>query len=379
MIPFNKPARTGHEDSFVVDAMNGTAMSGNNIYTRLCERWFEQSLPCKRAMLVTSCTHALEMAAILLDIQAGDEVIVPSYTFVSSANAFALRGAKIVFAEVVPATLNLDIDKLEKLITVNTKAIVPVHYAGVSCDMLGLMDLAKQYNVKVVEDAAQCIGSKYNNQSVGIHGHLATFSFHETKNITAAGEGGMLVINDEELKERAEILRDKGTNRRQFYEGKVDKYTWVDIGSSYLLGELNAAYLYSQLENLQQINAARLTCWNTYYQQLAHLESRGYLQRPTIPADCEHNGHIFHIRVKDLECRTNLIDYLYERNVVTVFHYVPLHSSPMGKKVGHCLTNMQVTTKESERLLRLPLYFGLKNAEIELVTQHIHEYFETQD
>lgn len=376
MIPFNKPARTGNEDLFVLDAMNSTAMSGNNKYTQLCEKWFEEKLACKRAMLVTSCTHALEMAAILLDIQPGDEVIVPSYTFVSSANAFVLRGAKIVFAEIDPVTLNIDVDLLEELITSNTKAIVPVHYAGVSCDMHRIMEISKKYNIKVVEDAAQCIGSTYQSRPVGVHGHLSTFSFHETKNITAGGEGGMLVINDPDLVERAEILREKGTNRRQFSEGKVDKYTWVDVGSSYLLGELSAAYLYSQLIEFQKIHDARIYCWNKYFEKLTAIELSGHIQLPTIPLDCQHNAHIFHIRVKDVDCRQSLINYLYSKGVVSVFHYVPLHSSPMGVKVGLCPSKMHNTTNESQRLIRLPMFFGLKTEEIDQITRHIFDFFE---
>ncbi|QHJ13584.1 dTDP-4-amino-4,6-dideoxygalactose transaminase [Paraglaciecola mesophila] len=379
MIPFNKPARTGHEDAFVFDAMNSSAMSGNNKYTQLCEKWFEEKLGCKRAMLVTSCTHALEMAAILLNIQNGDEVIVPSYTFVSSANAFVLRGAKVVFAEIDPQTLNIDVELLESLITSKTKAIVPVHYAGVSCDMHRLMDVAKKYNIKVVEDAAQCIGSNYEGKPVGVHGHIATFSFHETKNITAGGEGGMLVINDPDLVDRAEILREKGTNRRQFSEGKVDKYTWVDVGSSYLLGELSAAYLYSQLLDFQQIKDERLASWNKYFALLSVIELSGHIQLPTIPVDCEHNGHIFHIRVKDVSCRDSLIKYLYSKGVVSVFHYVPLHSSPMGRNAGICHSKMQRTTNESQRLLRLPMFFGLKNEEIDVITHHVFDYFESQN
>ncbi|GAB2690085.1 dTDP-4-amino-4,6-dideoxygalactose transaminase [Aliiglaciecola sp. 3_MG-2023] len=376
MIPFNKPARTGHEDSFVIDAMNSSAMSGNNKYTQLCEKWFEEKLDCKRAMLVTSCTHALEMAAILLNIKDGDEVIVPSYTFVSSANAFVLRGAKIVFAEIDPLTLNMDVSLLESLITSKTKAIVPVHYAGVSCDMHKLMEIANKYNIKVVEDAAQCIGSKYKENPVGVHGHIATFSFHETKNITAGGEGGMLVINDPDLVDRAEILREKGTNRRQFSEGKVDKYTWVDIGSSYLLGELSAAYLYSQLVNLKQIHEGRMKSWNKYFEILSETEALGYIQLPSIPEACEHNGHIFHVRVKDVQCRKSLIDYFNTKGIVSVFHYVPLHSSPMGMKIGECRTSMKNTITESQRLLRLPLYFGLKNQEIEYISQNLSQYFQ---
>ncbi|WP_438864923.1 dTDP-4-amino-4,6-dideoxygalactose transaminase [Neptunicella sp.] len=376
MIPFNMPARTGHEDQFVMDAINASAMSGNNKYTKLCESWFERHLSCKRALLVTSCTHALEMAAILLDIQDGDEVIVPSYTFVSSANAFVLRGAKIIFAEVDPTTLNIDAGQLEKLVTSKTKAIVPVHYAGVSCDMHDIMNIANKYGIKVVEDAAQCIDSRYKNRPVGVYGHLATFSFHETKNITAGGEGGMLVINDPTLLDRAEILREKGTNRRQFAEGKVDKYTWVDIGSSYLLGELSAAYLYAQLLNLQQIQDARMACWNNYFESLSKLELLGHLQLPSIPSTCQHNGHIFHIRVKDIESRAKLIDYLKAKGIISVFHYVPLHSSPMGKKVGHNPFNLAITNKESQRIMRLPLYFGLKNEQIAFITQCINQYFQ---
>ena len=316
------------------------------------------------------------MAAILLDVQVGDEVIVPSYTFVSTANAFALRGATIVFAEVDADTLNINIDMLEDLITVKTKAIVPVHYAGVSCDMNSLMALADKYNIKVVEDAAQCIGSRRQDRFVGTCGHIATFSFHETKNVTAAGEGGLLIINDDAFLKRAEILREKGTNRHSFSNGLVDKYTWVDIGSSYLLGELNAAYLYSQLLNLEKITHARLVCWRKYFKLLRHLECQGFIQLPSIPQECEHNGHIFHVRLKDSESRANLIDYLKKEGVLSVFHYVPLHNSPMGEKIGCSSTNMQVTVNESQRLLRLPMYFGLEIKEIVLITDHIYDFFD---
>jgi dTDP-4-amino-4,6-dideoxygalactose transaminase len=365
VIPFNIPAKTGHELAYIKAALNHHTMSGNGKYTQLCERWFENHFKCAKALLVTSCTHALEMAALLLDIQPGDEVIMPSYTFVSTANAFALRGAQIVFIDIDPKTMNMDPQLLEPLITSRTKCIVPVHYAGVSCDMESIMKVADFHGIKVVEDAAQCMGSNKNGSPVGTKGHLATFSFHETKNITSAGEGGMLVINDKTLALRAEIIREKGTNRGQFFRGEIDKYSWVDIGSSYLLGELNAAYLYCQLQALNEISSQRITLWKTYYQNLQ--ASKTFILPPEY-SSYQHNAHIFYVKVKEPAKRPIVLKYLRNQGIEAVFHYVPLHSSIMGKKNGLTPFSMAHTELESSCLFRLPLYHGLTDQQIQIVS-----------
>ena len=374
-IPFNKPPYTGNEEKYVIESMKSSKISGDGDFTKKCHKWFEEKLDCKKVLLTTSCTHALEMAAILLDIKEGDEVIMPSYTFVSTANAFVLRGAKIIFVDIRPDTMNIDETKIEEAITSKTKVIVPVHYAGVACEMDTIMDIAKRYNLFVVEDAAQGMMSKYKGKALGTIGHLGTFSFHETKNYTSAGEGGLLIINDEKFVQRAEIIREKGTNRSLFFRGMVDKYSWVDIGSSYLMNDVSAAYLWGNLEKADEINQNRLNSWQKYYDGLKELENRGFIELPKIPDGCVQNAHMFYIKVKDLEERTALLDYLKRNDIYAVFHYVPLHSSEAGLKFSLFSKEDIYTTKESDKLIRLPMYFGLDNKDIENIIQKIKIYF----
>lgn len=372
LIHFNRPPVTGNENNFITEALGNNKISGDGPFTKKCHQWFENNLLCKKALLTTSCTHALEMAALLLDIKDGDEVIMPSYTFVSTANAFALRGAKIVFVDIRPDTMNIDETKIEAAITNKTKAIVPVHYAGIACEMDIIMDIATRHNLFVVEDAAQAIMSSYKGKDLGTIGHLGAYSFHETKNITSAGEGGLLIINDERFKDRAEIIREKGTNRSLFFRGLVDKYSWVDIGSSYLMNDISAAFLWGQLEKIEEIQKNRLDSWNSYYKEL---ENNEFLQLPNIPKSCTNNAHMFYIKVKDLEERQKLIHFLRENNVESVFHYVPLHSSVAGKKFGYFHQKDEFTTKESERIIRLPLYYGLTKNDIETICNKIKDFF----
>lgn len=374
-IPFNKPPFTGNEEKYVLESLNSNHISGNGTFTQKCEKWFEKQLKCKKALLTPSCTHALEMAAILLDIKEGDEVIMPSYTFVSTANAFVLRGAKIVFVDIRPDTMNIDETKIEQAITEKTKLIVPVHYAGVACDMDAIMDIAKRYNLFVVEDAAQGIESFYKDKSLGTIGDLGTFSFHETKNITSAGEGGLLIINNEKFIQRAEIIQEKGTNRSQFFRGEVDKYSWVDMGSSYLLSDLSAAYLWGQLEKIDEVQNDRLSSWKCYFEGLKDLKERGLIDLATIPENCTNNAHMFYIKVKDLKTRTKLLEYLKENHINAVFHYVPLHSSVAGQKFGRFFGEEKYTIKESERIVRLPLYYGLQKSDILYINGLIKKFF----
>ena len=375
MIPFNRPPYAGNEYIYIMNSIKSSKISGDGGFTKKCHRWLEERLGCKKVLLTTSCTHALEMAAILLDIKDGDEIIVPSYTFVSTANAFVLRGAKIVFVDIRPDTMNIDEGKIEEAITSKTRAIVPVHYAGVACEMDAIMDIAKRHNLFVVEDAAQGMMSSYKGKALGTIGHLAAFSFHETKNYTSAGEGGLLLVNDERFMQRAEIIREKGTNRSQFFRGMVDKYSWVDIGSSYLMNDVSAAYLWANLEKADEINLDRLSSWQKYYDGLKKLENDGHLELPKIPSSCVHNAHMFYIKVKNLDERTKLIDYLKENDINTAFHYVPLHSAPAGLKFGRFNGIDGFTTKESERLLRLPMYYDIKDNEIDIVIKAINEFF----
>jgi len=374
-IPFNKPCYTGNEDKYVLDAMRSLQISGNGPYTKKCEKWFEEELKCKRALLVPSGTHALEMAALLIDVQPGDEIIMPSYTFVSTANAFALRGAKIVFVDIKPDTMNIDENLIEQAVTEKTRAICVVHYAGVACFMDKILEIARKYNLFVIEDAAQGIMSKYKDRPLGTIGHLGCYSFHETKNYTSAGEGGLLIINNEEFVEKAEIIREKGTNRNQFFRGMVDKYTWIDIGSSFLMNDVSAAYLWGQLEWKEIINNSRLKSWELYYIGLSKLESLGVIELPKIPSYATNNGHIFYIKVKNLDERTKLLNFLRENGIYAVFHYVPLHSSPAGLKFGRFFGEDVFTTKESERLIRLPLFYNIKKEEIEFVIRKIFDFF----
>ena len=375
MIPFNKPPYTGNEEKYILESIKSSKISGDGDFTKKCHKWFEEKLDCKKVLLTTSCTHALEMAAILLDIKEGDEVIMPSYTFVSTANAFVLRGAKIVFVDIRPDTMNIDETKIEEAITSKTKVIVPVHYAGVACEMDTIMDIAKRYNLFVVEDAAQGMMSTYKGKALGTIGHLGAFSFHETKNYTSAGEGGLLIINDENFVQRAEIIREKGTNRSLFFRGMVDKYSWVDVGSSYLMNDVSAAYLWGNLEKADEINQNRLNSWQKYYDGLKELENRGFIELPKIPDGCVQNAHMFYIKVKDLEERTALLDYLKRNDIYAVFHYVPLHSSEAGLKFSLFSKEDIYTTKESDKLIRLPMYFGLDNKDIEKIIYKIKIYF----
>lgn len=375
MIIFNKPPYTGNEDQYVLQAMRSDKMSGDGPFTQRCHTWFESNLPCKKALLTPSCTAALEMAAILVDIQPGDEVIMPSYTFVSTANAFVLRGAKIVFVDIRPDTMNIDESKIEAAITDKTKAIVPVHYAGISCEMDTIMDIAQRYNLCVIEDAAQGVMSTYKGKALGTIGHLGCFSFHETKNYTSGGEGGLLIINDDKFKERAEIIREKGTNRSQFFRGMVDKYSWVDIGSSYLPSDIQAAYLWGQLEKVDEINNNRLASWLYYYEQLQPLQEAGKIQLPSVPDSCMHNAHMFYIKVQDIEVRTQLIEHLKNNDIMAVFHYISLHSSVAGKNLGTFYGEDKFTTVESERLVRLPMWYGLSENEQVKVINLIFEFY----
>lgn len=359
MIPFNLPPRTGREDHHVLAAMNSTKISGDGEYGQKCQAWFEQQLGCHKTLLTPSCTQALEMAALLIDIQPGDEVIMPSYTFVSTANAFVLRGATIVFVDIRPDTMNINEELIEAAITSKTKAIVPVHYAGVACNMQVICDIAERHQLFVIEDAAQAVMSTLEGKRLGSFGHLAAFSFHETKNFSSGGEGGLLVINDERFAQRAEIIREKGTNRSQFFRGMVDKYTWVDRGSSYLPSELQAAYLWAQLEQANEITNNRLHSWSTYWQGLSDLAERGFITMPQVPDNCQHNAHMFYIKCKNLKERQALLAHIKAQDILAVFHYVPLHSAPAGQQYSRFHGEDRYTTQESEKLVRLPLWYGM--------------------
>jgi dTDP-4-amino-4,6-dideoxygalactose transaminase len=358
MIPFNKPYLSGKELWNIAQAHAKGQLAGDGIYTKLCQGWLEQRTGCRKALLTHSCTAALEMAAILADIQPGDEVIMPSYTFVSTANAFVLRGGVPVFVDIRPDTLNLDETKVEEAISPRTRAIVPVHYAGVACEMDVIMEIAHRHNLLVIEDAAQGVMSTYKGKALGAIGHLGALSFHETKNIIS-GEGGALLINDPALVERAEIIREKGTNRNQFFRGQVDKYTWVDIGSSYLPGEIVAAFLWAQMEEAESITHLRMDIWNEYHNALEPLEQAGRVRRPVIHSECAHNAHMYYLIMSDLVDRTRFIDSLKLEGVNCVFHYVPLHSAPQGKVSGKLHTSLPVTDDFSQRLVRLPMWVGL--------------------
>ncbi|MET0264791.1 MAG: dTDP-4-amino-4,6-dideoxygalactose transaminase [Duganella sp.] len=371
MIPFNKPFMTGRELWYIAQAHTNGHLSGDGQFTKLCHGWLERKTGSRRALLTHSCTAALEMAALLADLKPGDEVIMPSYTFVTTANAFVLRGAVPVFVDIRPDTLNLDETKIEAAITPRTRVIVPVHYAGVACEMDTIMDIARRHNLIVVEDAAQGILASYKGRPLGSIGHMGTYSFHETKNIVA-GEGGALLVNDPALAERAEIIREKGTNRSQFFRGQVDKYTWVDIGSSYLPGEVIAAFLWAQLEEAESINDRRMALWNRYHEALAPLEAEGKLRRHHIPAGVEHNAHMYYILLDSLEHRTNVIAGLKRQGVNSVFHYVPLHSAPFGLTHSRQHGDLHNTTALSDRLLRLPLWVGLDD-DLDRVVQALRE------
>lgn len=373
-ISFNRPPFVGKETEYIKEAVEKNGMiCGDGPFTKKCSQWMKERFQTKNVLLTTSCTHALEMAAFLADIQPGDEVIMPSYTFVSTADAFVLRGATCVFVDIRPDTMNIDETKIEEAITEKTKAIVPVHYAGVSCAMDEIMAIAKKYNLKVVEDAAQGVNAFYKGKALGTIGDFGCYSFHETKNYPM-GEGGAILFQDDRYLEPAEILREKGTNRSQYFRGQIDKYTWVGYGSSYLPSDMNAAYLWAQLEEADKINDKRLSIWNFYHEELKELEDKGVLERPYIPEYATHNAHMYYIKVKDLRVRTKLLAYLKERGILSVFHYVPLHSATAGKKFGRFHGEDVYTTKESERLCRLPMYYSLSLEEAAEVVKALKEF-----
>lgn len=375
-IPFNKPYMTGKELYYIAEANFGNMLAGDGLFTKRCHQWLEQNTGCAKGLLTHSCTAALEMSALLLDIQPGDEVIMPSYTFVSTANAFVLRGGVPVFVDIREDTLNLDERLLEAAITPRTKAIVPVHYAGVACEMDTIMAIARRHGLKVVEDAAQGVMSTYKGRALGSIGDLGAYSFHETKNVIS-GEGGALLVNDQALAQRAEIIREKGTDRSRFFRGEVDKYTWQEVGSSFLPGELTAAFLWAQLQEAETITAERLTIWTRYHEALALLEARGLLRRPIIPAGCRHNAHMYYVLLAPEINRQTILSEFKRREIYSVFHYVPLHSSPAGERYGRVTGSMSLTNSLPERVIRLPLWVGLTAAQqsqvVEVLSQALDD------
>ena len=374
MIPFNIPPFLPQCEAYLSQAAQSRKICGDGPFTQRCQDLLESVTGASKALLTTSCTSAIELAALLLDIKAGDEVIMPSFTFVSTANPFVLRGGAVVFADICPNTMNLDPDCVRKAVTEKTRAIVPVHYAGICCDMNALQAIAQEYGLWMAEDAAQALASTYRGCPAGTLSDIGCISFHETKNFSM-GEGGAILLNDPKWVERAEILREKGTNRSRFHRGQVDKYTWVDIGSSYLPSELNAAYLLAQLEQRDEIVTARMARWTQYWEGFEDLANRGRIERMTVPADCSHNAHMFYIKTKDLEERTCLIDFLKARGIVAVFHYIPLHSAEAGLKFARFHGEDRYTTRESERLLRLPMYHQLTRNECAQVIDAIHDFY----
>ena len=374
MIRFNVPPYVGKETEYMKAAIDSHKICGDGEFTKRCNAWIEEHTGTAKALLTTSGTQALEMAALLSDIQPGDEVILPSYTFVSTANAFVLRGAKLVFVDIRPDTMNIDEKLIEDAITDKTRAIVPVHYAGVGCEMDTIMDIAKRHNLVVVEDAAQGVNAFYKGRALGSIGDYGCFSFHETKNYSM-GEGGAILSNRPEQIEDAEIIREKGTDRSRFFRGQVDKYTWVNIGSSFLPSDINAAYLMAQLEMADEINENRLQSWTRYNEGLQDLAQEGVIELPYIPEECAHNAHMFYIKTKDMEERKALISYLKERDIAAVFHYVPLHSAPAGLRFGRFHGEDRYTTKESERLLRLPMYYNLSESDQQKVIDAVHGFY----
>ena len=377
-IKFNEPPYEDKAADYIQECVKNQKICGDGEYTKKCNAWIEERTGTGKCLLTTSCTHATELAALLCDIKPGDEVIMPSYTFVSTADAFVLRGAIPVFVDIRPDTMNIDETLIEDAITEKTKAIVPVHYAGVACEMDTIMDIARRHNLKVVEDAAQGIMSTYKGKALGTIGDFGAYSFHETKNYSM-GEGGALLIRDQKDVEEAEIIREKGTNRSKFFRGQIDKYTWVNYGSSYLPSDMNAAYLYAQLEIADEINEARLACWNRYYEQLLPLKKAGKIDLPTVPEGCVHNAHMFYIKARDLEQRTRFISYMKENGVLTVFHYIPLHTSPAGQKFGRFHGEDRYTTRESERLVSLPMYYGLPLDQVDFICGLIKNFFELEE
>ena len=370
MIDFNVPPYVGKEKEYISQAIDSRKICGDGQFTKKCHQWFEEKTG-SHFLLTTSGSHSLDMAAILAKIQPGDEVIMSAYTFVSTADAFVLRGAKVVFVDIRPDTMNIDEKLIEDAITEKTRAIVPVHYAGVACEMDTIMDIAKKHNLIVVEDAAQGVMSEYKGKALGTIGDYGCYSFHETKNYSM-GEGGGLLVKDYDNFELAEIVREKGTDRSRFFRGQVDKYTWVEVGSSFLPSDINAAYLYAQLEMADEINNKRLHCWDLYYENLKDVKE---IELPYVPKECKHNAHMFYIKTKDLEERTRLIKFLKENDIASVFHYIPLHTAPAGLKYGRFHGEDKYTTKESERLLRLPMYYGLKDEEVLTVCKKIKEFY----
>lgn len=373
-INFNVPPYVEKAMDYIQECVKHQKICGDGAYTKMCNEWIEQRTGTAKCLLTTSCTHATELAALLSNIQPGDEVIMPAYTFVSTADAFVLRGAVPVFVDIRPDTMNLDEKLVEAAITERTRAIVPVHYAGVACEMDTIMDIAARHSLTVIEDAAQGIMSSYKGHALGTIGDFGCFSFHETKNYSM-GEGGALLIRNEKDVENAEIIREKGTNRSKFYRGQIDKYTWVNFGSSYLPSDMNAAYLYAQLEIADQINEARLAVWNRYYQNLKPLEEAGKLKLPVVPEGCVHNAHMFYVKTKDIQERTDFIAWLKENGIMSVFHYIPLHTAPAGLKFGRFHGEDKYTTRESERLARLPMYYGLEEETVDYVCEKIAAFY----
>lgn len=374
MIHFNVPPFIGTEFEYMKQAVANHKICGDGSFTKKCDEWLEKRFDAKKVMLTTSGSSALDMAALLCGIKTGDEVILPSFTFSSTANAFVLAGAKLVFVDIRPDTMNIDETKIEAAVTEKTKVICPVHYAGVACEMDVIMDIAKRHNIKVVEDAAQGVMSTYKGKALGTIGDFGCYSFHETKNYSM-GEGGAIVINNENYIEKAEILREKGTNRSQFFRGQVAKYNWVDFGDSYLQSDLNAAYLWAQLEQADKINNNRLKTWNTYYNALKPLADKGVLELPVVPEDCIHNAHMFYIKCKDLKTRQAFIEYMRKNDILCVFHYVPLHTAPAGKKFGRFCGVDEHTTSDSDRLVRLPLYYDIDKNDLKKVIEKTLEFF----
>lgn len=374
MIPFNIPPYVGTELDYVKQAVDNKKICGDGTFTKKCHQWLEVAFKCQKALLTTSGTTALEMAAILCDLKPGDEVILPSFTFSTTATAFVLVGAKLVFVDIRPDTMNIDETKIEAAITEKTRVIVPVHYAGVACEMDAIMEIARKHKLLVVEDSAQGVMGTYKGRALGTIGDMGCYSFHETKNYSM-GEGGALMINDPKYNERAEIIREKGTNRARFFRGQVDKYTWVDYGSSYLPSDMNAAYLWGELEVAAKINNNRLSTWTAYYDAFSGLASDGLIDLPTIPDACKHNAHMFYVKLKDLNQRTDFISFLRSKGVQASFHYVPLHSSPAGERFGRFSGIDEFTTRESDRLVRLPMYYGMSKEDRERVIGAVLDYF----
>lgn len=374
MILFNKPPYVGKEMDYMREAIENNKICGDGPFTKKCDAWMEERFESPKVLFITSGSTALDMAALLCGLKPGDEVILPSFTFSSTANSFVLAGATLVFVDIRPDTMNIDETKIEEAITSKTKVICPVHYAGVACEMDTIMDIAKRHNLMVVEDAAQGVMSTYKGKALGTIGDFGCFSFHETKNYSA-GEGGAILINNTDYMEKAEILREKGTNRSQFFRGQVDKYNWVEFGDSYLQSDLNAAYLWAQLEKADEINQNRLATWNTYYEALKPLEMNGIVELPIIPEECEHNAHMFYLKTKDLDTRQAYIKFMKENDICCVFHYVPLHSAPAGKKYGRFVGKDEHTTSDSDRLVRLPMYYNMDSNDIEKVINKTLEFF----